>query len=120
VKEKKAFVVFQLQAVSGRSPARFVQCFAWPSPQGAASWGGGVTFASSVVLPGASIESENYPTIQVVKYFENVFTHGDPSEIKIVCNYGMDAASEFRTEKTFELNKKELLYIENPNKTMAS
>src|SRR5258708_31477378 len=43
-KSKKVFVVFQLVAVAGRSPARFVKCFAWPSPQGAASWGGGVTF----------------------------------------------------------------------------
>ena len=36
-KSKKVFVVFQLVAVAGRSPARFVKCFAWPS---SSSWRG--------------------------------------------------------------------------------
>lgn len=109
-------VILDLRAAQNRDPARFVKCYAWVYPQGAGSFGGGISLQSSVILPGESIRSEYYPCIRDPKYYDQVFKYNEKAELKVSCRYGMISESEYRTEKVFILddNRK---YSEDPNRT---
>lgn len=102
---QKTYVTLQLKAM-GKSPAKFIQCFRWSTPGYTGGQGAGISFPTSVLLPGEAMDNNNDIIIFLEgESFESVFKYGREARLEIMCHYGMKG-NEFRTKKVFILNKK--------------